>query len=239
MSIRIFGDSHVGALLRAWRAGTAEYDLALARIGAAHHIHKAPAFYEEREGKVYVTKARIAEGLGAMIGRDYMQAGDALYGLIMGTPLARIIRGTSWQSFAPWRIAAECGLQPLSSGLLESYFANELQYVLGFFDALHRCGVRFFVLAGPPPRRNHPAMKRGTSPKVVLEVARMYGEYFRRQLSLRGYPLIEPPAGMTDHDGFLKAEFESRAKGDHSHANTAYGKLYLAKVFAEAGSMAR
>jgi hypothetical protein len=235
MKIWVIGDSHVRALRQGWeRMEKPDHEIKFGTVGMADELHTAPAFYEERHGKVYVTKEHVMQKLCSVVGQDHLQPGDALYGVCMGTHLPRIFRSTGWQKFAPWSVAEEVGLQPLSAATLESFFAHELQHVLGFFEALNRCRVRFFVLSGPPPRRGHKAMaERGTPRKVVIEVTKLYGEYFREQLRARAIQLIDAPDGIADDDGFLKAEYERKLEGDESHANATYGELHMRKMLAE------
>ena len=232
MRVRIFGDSHTSAMTVACaRAPVEGIDLKARMVGAAADLHSAPPFFAVRDGRVHITKPGMAERLDKLLGCSYLHREGELYGLCMGMHAGRIFRNPAWSQFAPWTIAAELGLQPVTEGAMRTFFMDEAQHVFAFFDALAGCGIRFFILSGAPPRYDHRALKTGTSPRVVRDVVRAYRGFALGHVQSRGYRFIDIPEGVTDEEGFLKPEYHHAL--DQNHANWAYASLYLRKIAAE------
>jgi hypothetical protein len=231
VKVRVLGDSHATALHEALRlAPSRPLEIAVQRGGHGPHLHLAPKFFEMREGKVFFVKAELARLVQELLGRPWLEPDGTLFVLCMGINAPRVFRNQAFRRFAPWHVAGETGMQPLSAAATERFFADDCQFVFGFFDALAACGIPFEVTAGPPPRRGHPCMRNGTPPRVVLEIHHMLKAFTRRHLAVRGYPFIDAPENVTDDDGFLRPEYELLVPGDDHHANARYGELHLTKI---------
>lgn len=227
MSVHITGNSHVVCLRHAGDA--------LAEVGAAAFPLGNGKFESERfsrveSGRVVLDPEQYRTNVERRTGAPTIGA-DAVWGFLQIGHGARVWRDATWLTHAPAAVAG-ADLQPVSAQVLTAIIERDQAGLRAFYEDLLACGVRFFAIAAPAPRRDHPALvTRGIRPEVVAEIDRAARRIWRSWLAERGVPLVEAYDASTDADGFLHAHLGATStpggEPDRSHANDEYGRLLL------------
>lgn len=234
MSAIITGDSHVRAL----RLGISSLpesaigDLgkfSLGMLGIARWFFEE--FFYTNPAGVSFTREDFNDAFMGLTGKSTITEGDdTLYGFCLAFNSVHIFRHRMWKFYSPWNLAKKYKRTPISDQVFERIWKSHTCYMFEFLAALKALNVDFFVIAAPPPRRDHPCIQE-TSKEIVLEVDRRFRELSIAKLKLMGVPVITPPAWAYGEDGFMAGEFEERSPGDYHHANLQYGRrLFIEEV---------
>ena len=233
--IILTGDSHTNAL----RLGAQELsqqgeipasiELRVGMLGNGKHADSD--FSETRDGRVVLTQPALAGGLRRLTGDDAFRAEPQFrYGVCLGFHSAPFFRHPMWRRYRPAPLFTQAaGQRPVSSGVLDTIVDARGQFLFKFFDRLLSTGVDFFVIAAPPPRRDHPCLKESPA-NVVLAADRIFRHRVSQRLDSLGIRYVMPPESTTDDAGFLKSEYANIAPRDFHHGNAAYGAEMLRSV---------
>jgi len=233
MKVIITGDSHTNSLRRAAPsiadeiAGSAD-QFRIAMFGNGRYTLKK--FSETTPDGVTLSVPEYREALTALNGSAiFAGGGDTVYGINLGLHSLPVVRSRMWEKFAPWRIAEQFKLLPLSDAVLdEIVYANNV-HIYAFFEALVASKVRFFIISAPPVRRDHRCFRK-TEPVVGLAVDNWFRSTSLRHFERYDIPVVLPPQECLEPNGFLRDDLAEKTPGDHHHGNEKFGKIMLRKI---------
>lgn len=228
MSLAVAGNSHVVALA----AGNAEAGVEARIFALGNGRHEPEVFSRTAGGTVSMLVEQYAENLARHTGSATIQP-DLTWGLLQVNHHARIYRDDTWLT---WEPAAVCSPDrvPLSQGLLEQVMERDQLGVRRFFTDLSATGVDFFAVSAPPPRRDHPAIRRGVRPEVVRHIDATGRTAWANWLGEHGIHLVAPPQESWAADGFLEQQLAAttnrQGTPDTHHANATYGAAMMRAI---------
>ena len=185
---------------------------------------------------VRFTVETYAASLSHHAGRDRIAPVEGeRWGFVLVNHNARIYRQATWLTHEPASIMT-ARKQPVTQGLVRRVAERDHRGVRTFFEHLQDAGVDFFAISAPPPRLDHPAVRRGVRREVIAHIDGTARQVWAEWLDDRGIAMVPPPENSTDADGFLLPELASRrihmGKRDRHHANAKYGARQLGQIAA-------
>lgn len=231
--IVVTGNSHVNALrLGAMQLGAelsrmSDRELRIGMLGNGKFTHRQ--FFRECDAGAVIVEPEYVDALKALTGTDVIGQTGVTYGICLGFHSPPVFRQPMWQVSALSEYVGNARERPISSAVLEAMVEHNNRYMYGFFDALRRAGVDFFVISAPPPRRDHPCLAK-TPESTVIAVDAAFRTSVARHLESKGVQYVMPPSEAYDADGFLPDELAMKAPRDVHHGNADYGSLMLRKV---------
>lgn len=232
--IFLVGDSHVNALRLgaqslAERGELPQTDLRIGMLGNGKHALNE--FSEVRDGRVVLTQADYAASLKRLTGDShFLPADEASYAICLGFHSAPIFRHPLWRRYRPADLVTSPRTQrPVSSAALTAMVDHYNRYIYRLFERLVDASVDFFVVAAPPPRRDHRCLEESPA-EVVLAVDAFFRKRVCQRLDAWGIRYILPPAEVFDDSGFLRQELANVAPRDFHHGNGQYGEMMIRAV---------
>jgi hypothetical protein len=228
--IIIVGDSHSNALKAAqasW-ANTGLPPLHVGRLGPSR-LFRNPIV--ERAGtRVTFSDPGFHSRFRELTGLDAIAPDPTmLWGFAMGFG-QRVHKESAWERAAPADLAIP-RRQPITSGMMSEMFRHELRHIMSAFEEMKAIGLRFFVVAAPPPRGGDSAWRQDPEREAVrLTVYRRFCSHIRSELESRGVVYVLPPGPVLDEDGLLKPEYSRQRESDDAHGNELYGERMLAHI---------
>lgn len=203
LSLRITGNSHVGALKHGAEITPIPEDIDLRISGIIFGQDQRQPFHEIRGGKIYfATRRKRQERFSEVMGKDHIDPKDGhIWGICMQPHSEYVYTGKTLK------------------------LSDDAEHALAFMTDL-RWRVRSFAILTPGVRRDNRAIgDLGEASRIDTEMR----EYARSRLEALGIDVInELPEGH--EGGFLKPEYY-RADGLVSdHANAAYGAKMMERV---------
>lgn len=236
MKINIIGNSHVVAIDIGHQSLSEEMDLQAITVSGVSATFEQEVFSFETASGVGISSKTLASRVKAITGEDCIRKDeDRLWGLSMGhSPF--MLRNPVWRRHVPYHLKpANQRELPISSAVYEQIIVEQHKNVLSFFEQLKRCGVGFFVIASPFPRRNISLVQSGRmSPALAVDIDRNSRRILQDWLQKRGIAFLDAPPQTSDADGFMLPQFCAGPRSDGSddphHANGEYGELVIKQI---------
>ena len=248
----LVGDSHVGALVRAYRTGEVAIPDGLAvefcNLGGA--IDLIDDFFEVRPRGVRVMsreiRAKCSKSLRAKQDPDrsflsetnfVREDAKTLFGFSVGFHTNDLLTGADdepWSTYAPWSSSLAGERIPLSRGVLRAMARDATANSLAFLLALKERGLRLVVISAPPPTTRYPILKLGYQLDDLLAMDAEIRTEFAESLHANGIDYILPFEGASE-GGLLREEYLTADERDVHHGNIEYGKKMLEHVLRQLG----
>jgi hypothetical protein len=232
VAIFICGNSHVAALQRGLtKLDRSSGDVTIFPLG--NGFYELTDFSGVKNGEVILTDPTYARNFETYAGQNHFDSSH-IWGLCMGTHTARIYRNHMWVDSAPADMGGS-GARPISEAVLDAIVDADQKYIKLFMSRLKSHGLKFFCISCPALRSDHPCFKSGILPEVGAFVDSYARERFKGWLKEQRIDFVDMPRGSVDAHGFLRPRYRQLRAGkgrrDPHHANAAYGKLMMQRVF--------
>lgn len=233
--VRIIGDSHIGALNRAFMAEPdilGDWALSLHPMGASE-VSRAP-YFEDRDGRILITHENFLKNMTEIPveGSDYIGVSMPYHTLGM------VRRRTQWAKFAPATLG-RTDRQPISEAALREILTHWHTYNFQLLELLRDKGIGVFVLEAPKLFAHNPLVNE-VGQDIALEIDRISRETVRDHLDAAGIATIPCPECCYDPEtGLMLPEFRTLRQDDAHHASTEWGALMLRSVRAHLDETAR
>jgi hypothetical protein len=230
----IVGNSHTWALRRAHRELGQSFqsrfdEVTICQVAAART--ELEPFSAPGDGAVELTDTGLRRKLRHRGGVNRI-AGDDVWAISMGLHNILLVRNSYWDTHEPIGVAQPPAI-PVSRGQIEEMVEVLQQPSRQFMLQLKDAGIKAFMVASPPLRRDHPVIA-SRRPEPSAELDRIARQSMRRFLEVNDIGIVESPAESLDADGLLQQRFEKRdnrgAGVDVTHADIEYGHLMLRDV---------
>jgi hypothetical protein len=231
--IVLTGDSHTGALLRAyatkWPKGKRPENFKVDTIGPGFKLSRP--FYKEHGNRISFTLPISRARFEKMTGRQALRFEDNhLYGFSLRMHSFKVIQNASWLTKRPWRECGGTDYEPISDAVLEAIIRDDIGVTFDFYAALIKNKVPFFTIEAPPVNPDIPILQEDGDKAFIKRLDGLYRDTLKTWLSERNIDVITAPAESADSEGFLKREYFSEREKDCRHGNEAYGALMLEKI---------
>lgn len=230
MAIKVFGDSHVGALRRGWdhlrKTGDVASDIEI-EFYASDGRYWLECDVKETETGFHISQRRK----GGDTLEDYVvRKNDDTYFLSSPLHSAPLYRNRVWKTCCPWACAERHDdLQALSSGVIESWADRQVRHRIRMIDKLRAGGISLIVVEPPKPLKRTPKMF-GIRPDVLIAASDIYRNHVSGLIGERGIPIIRTPDETYEDTGFTKSVYAPKDMKDYHHGNVLFGALAMKKI---------
>ena len=230
MTIKVFGDSHVGALRRGWKhlmdEGAAPPDVDV-EFYASDGRYWLECSVVETDSNLQISQRRP----GGETLKDYV-VDKNIDQYFFSSPLhsAPLYRNRAWKACCPWMcVAHNEDLQALSSGAIEHWADRQARRRIDLLDKLCAGGISLAVVEPPKPLKRTPKMF-GIRPDVLIAASNIYRNYVSALLDERGIPIIRTPEETYEDSGFTKSVYAPKDMKDYHHGNPLFGSLVMKEI---------
>lgn len=229
-SILVTGDSHIGPLQRGLdllpAAERTRYTFW--PLGKGGAIRERCHTYDDVRKELTITSPNWEKRTFSRESLSELSPETFLF-LSLPANTSRILRGYSWNTHVPWRLAS--GEAPLSDRLVEEMIDQDCRYSLELTIDLARVWRNFAVIEAPRFFANATYLKVFRQ-DVCQHIDSAYRSRVRDALTRHGIHLVAQPDVTISDDGTTKLDFDHENPLDNHHANAWYGGLVL-KLLAE------
>ena len=229
MRVVIFGDSHVGALVRGHRQirdnGKWPADVELLIRGTNGGVFTGE-FFVDRGDHVEIVAEKFWGSMKRLPLADD-QSRNTVYGICAHYHSARVWRNPQWKHYAP--IALARNEHPVSEEMVKRMAVDDQRQMLALAAVLNRIGVRTFAIEAPRPFSDHRALQL-LRKDVIQRVDTIYRKAMRDVLDKLSVPTLGLPAECIAPDGFMDGCFKIDRMGDQHHANSKFGMLMMERM---------
>jgi hypothetical protein len=234
MKLHVFGDSHVVALHAGARQ--LQQQLAQASIDADFYCRQGPNWRNVRTTK-RGHQLRFTTACTWEPALDYtLDNPNDVYVFCAPLHTAGLWRDLTWREFCPWRSAKDFpGMHPLSDGMIESIFDDQVKTTLGMLKDMKELGYMVLVAEPPKPLQKGPAVDQ-LDPRVVISVDNFFRAYVFRRLTEIGVPVIRIPE-FTHQNGLTPDQYSDPRPNDTHHGSPEFGVAMLKQIVQVAGGI--
>lgn len=224
--VRVIGDSHIGALNRAFMAEPeilGDWSLSLHPMGVSE-ASRAP-YFEEQDKRIVITHEKF---LGKM--QEIPLDGTDHIGFSMPYHTLGLIRMQGqWARFAPASLN-RTDRHPISMAAMREIVTDWQQFNFALIEAIRKRGIGIFVLESPKLFAHNPLFEKIDS-DIILELDRISRNVVRDRLDTMGIATIPCPEQCYDpQTGVMSPDFRTKRLEDAHHASTEWGALMLRSV---------
>jgi len=227
--IYITGNSHLGAIRKGANLDSVRQHIEMFPLGSANF--ESDIFSTLEKGDLKFLPDSMSTRLMKATGRESLSL-EHVWGFVVGTHNSPMYGHAFWKS-ADFLTPPAKG-RPISKDALDTILNRFLAPKLHFFSQLKKINCEYFVISGPPPKRDNPCFLKGVDLETAIHLDRLLREKLEKWLHSNQITLIRPPVKTVDGDGFLKSAYSQQVidsgKNDPHHANPAYGELMFEKV---------
>ncbi len=226
--IRIFGDSHSGALRKAAiERGDdfPEHEIFAVAVGK----DMQSKFFSVDEKAQRISTKRIGKENSKVtlpLADDRPDDPDIHYFYNGPLTFTMIANAVTWGQYVPWDLKTNDSQIPLSEQAMEDWFEFNVKYPIAFAKAMRDMGMQLSVIEGPRPFKDT-ADGSQASLDLIMAVCNRFFTYTHARLDEAGIPVIRQPKSTLNEDGTTKIEFDHEDPNDKFHCNVTYGGLIL------------
>lgn len=228
MKIRIFGDSHVGALYGVSPKFRLPPGVAM-DFYSAHGVNWSNCKITETGAGFRLQQDDVPKSKPV----DYtVEKNQDLYVFSSVLHSAPTYRNQVWQKFCPWQCAvANTDLQAVSDAVIHQWVSEQMTFRFAMLERLKGSGLNIAVIEPPKPLQRTPG-KFGIRADVLATASEVHRSFVVSWLEKRGIPVIPAPASSYNGEGFTESMFEAANPADPHHGNWRFARDSLSEVVA-------
>lgn len=228
MKVRIFGDSHVGAL----NTVSLKFPLppgVTIECYAANGVNWSNCKITETDAAFRLQQDDVPNGRPV----DYtLEKNEDVYIFSSVLHSAPTFRHRVWQKFCPWLCAAaNPDMQAVSDAVIHQWVGEQVQYRFAMLERLKGSGLNIAVIEPPKPLKRTPGRFR-IRPDVLATASQVHRSFVVDWLEKRNIPVIPAPASSYDATGFTESNYEAADPADDHHGNWRFASESLRAVMA-------
>jgi len=245
MQILILGDSHTIALDKGSKllvnSGRIPADTEIKAAYLYPGYKVGSEFYWKDENAIRFKGLKLKNKLKEVLGSKQITAThkDIVFAFSSGFYHRGLIETMLREKLLPWDLMPEVkGVRRISSQEMHNLVLGFNKYLFKFFQDLQGFGIKFFLVAPPPPRADDRIGLIRPAQQGHIQIDPICRAIVKTWYDQNNIEYVTPPS-ETFRNGVLSEQYHETENNDDHHGNSNYGALMIERIISKAAELSR